>query len=216
MARGVRDVSSAAHKGLPVRARCAIVWASWPATLGNSTKGVLAMHQYVTVVFLSIGVLAGAQQPKTNSPLKTVLLQELRETHNEKNWFVSEKEAVGALTPAQAAWSDGKNHSVGQLVAHLNFWNEAQLATLKHRPARHVAKNDDTFNFDPKQWEASLKQFDQTMSELEDFVRAQEEATVENIAPTIALIAQHNAYHIGEMVTSRKNQGTWNPGTGVK
>jgi hypothetical protein len=174
------------------------------------------MQKYVIAVFLSIGVVAGAQQPKTTSTLRNVLLQELRETHNEKNWFVSEKEAVGGLTPAQAAWSDGKNHSVGQLVEHLNFWNAGNLAKLKHQPARQVANNDDTFKFDPKQWEAALKQFDQTMGELEEFVRAQDEAALEKIAPTIALIAQHNAYHIGEMVTSRKKQGTWNPETGVK
>ena len=174
------------------------------------------MQRYVTAVFLSIGVVVGAQQPATSSTLKTVLLQELRETHNEKNWFVSEKEAVAALTPAQAAWSDGKNHSVGQLVAHLNFWNATNLAKLKHQPARQVAKNDDTFTFEPKQWEGALKQFDQTMAEWEQFVKAQDEAALEKIAPTVALVAQHNAYHIGEMVTSRKKQGTWNPETGVK
>jgi hypothetical protein len=174
------------------------------------------MLRYVIAVFLSAGVLAGAQQPTTVSTLRAVLLQELRETHNQKNWFVSEKEAVGALTAAQAAWSDGKNHSVGQLVQHLNFWNAANLAKLKHQPARQAANNDDTFTFDPRQWEAALKQFDETMGELEQFVRAQDEATLEKIAPTVALIAQHNAYHIGEMVTSRKKQGTWNPETGVK
>jgi hypothetical protein len=75
----------------------------------------------VGVIGASVGVLAWAQQPKADSQLKTVLMQELRETHNEKNWFVSEKEAVAGLTPDQAAWSDGKTHSVGQLVQHLTY-----------------------------------------------------------------------------------------------
>jgi hypothetical protein len=165
---------------------------------------------------ISGSVLAGAQQPHTASPLRTVLLQELRETHNQKNWFVSEKEAVAGLTPEQAAWSDGKNHSVGQLVQHLNFWNRANLAKFTQQPARKVDNNDETFNFDPKQWEAVLKEFDRTMGELEQFVQSRDEATLPTIAPTIALIAQHNAYHIGEMVTSRKKQGSWNPEMGVK
>ena len=82
------------------------------------------MLMYLIAACLSTAVLAAApQQPHTGSPLRALLLQELRETHNQKNWFVSEKEAVAGLTPEQAAWSDGKNHSVGQLVQHLNFWN---------------------------------------------------------------------------------------------
>ena len=174
------------------------------------------MVRYVIAAFLCGGVAAAAQPARTVSPLRTVLLQELRETHNEKNWFVSEKEAVGGLTPEQAAWSDGKNHSVGQLVQHLNYWNASNLAKLTHQAARAVGNNNETFAFEPKQWPAALKEFDRVMEQLEQFVDARDDATLEKIAPTIALIAQHNAYHIGEMVTSRKKQGSWNPETGVK
>ena len=166
----------------------------------------------------STGVLAGAQQPgHTNSPLRALLLQELRETHNQKNWFVSEKEATAGLTPEQAAWNDGKNHGVGQLVAHLNYWNAANLAGLKHEPApRKVDKNDDTFNFNPKDWNATLTGFDRTMTDWEQFVETRDDATLTKIAPTVARIAQHNAYHLAEMITSRKKQGSWNPENGVK
>jgi hypothetical protein len=79
------------------------------------------MLRCIIALLLGVNVLAGAQQTKTPATLKTVLLQQLRETHNEKNWFVSEKEAVAGLTAEQAAWSDGKNHSVGQLVQHLEL-----------------------------------------------------------------------------------------------
>ena len=174
------------------------------------------MRTCMIVMLLGLSVLAAAQQPKTPATLKTVLVQQLRETHNEKNWFVSEKEAVAGLTAEQAAWSDGKNHSVGQLVQHLNYWNAANLANLKHQPARKVPNNDATFDLDPKQWETALKDFDQIMSELEEFVQSSDDATLAKIAPNIARIAQHNAYHIGEMVTSRKKQGSWNPENGVK
>src|SRR6516165_9701062 len=174
------------------------------------------MRKCLITVLLGVSILAQAQQPKADPTLKTVLLQELRETHNEKAWFVSEKEAVAGLTPEQAAWSDGKNHSVGQLVQHLNFWNSANLARLKHEPAPKVTDNDTTFAFDPKQWDATLKQFDRVMGELEQFVETADDETLAKIAPTVARIAQHNAYHIGEMVTSRKKQGTWDPENGVK
>ena len=174
------------------------------------------MWKYAVGAVFSISVLAGAQQPKPASTLRSVLLQELRETHNQKNWFVSEKEAVEGLTPEQAAWSDGKNHSVGQLVQHLNYWNASNLARLKHQPARQVPNNDDTFTFDRKQWQPALKEFDRTMGDWEQFVQSLDEASLQTMAPTIARIAQHNAYHIGEMITSRKRQGSWNPELGVK
>jgi hypothetical protein len=174
------------------------------------------MRKCLTVVFLGVCVLAQAQQPKPPATLKTVLLQELRETHNDKNWFVSEKEAVAGLTGEQAAWSDGKNHSVGQLVQHMNYWNSANLARLKQQPTPKTPDNDATFAFDPTQWDAVQKEFDRVMTELEQFVQSADDATLAKIAPTVARIAQHNAYHIGEMVTSRKKQGTWNPETGVK
>jgi len=174
------------------------------------------MQKFLIALSLGLSILAQAQQPKTDPTLKTILLQELRETHNEKNWFVSEKEAVAGLTAEQAAWSDGKNHSVGQLVQHLNFWNSSNLARMKHQPTPKVTDNDTTFVSDPKQWDATLKEFDRVMSELEQFVESADDATIAKIAPTVARIAQHNAYHIGEMVTSRKKQGTWNPDNGVK
>ena len=174
------------------------------------------MRRCMIAIILGVNVLAAAEQPRTSSTLRTVLLQQLRDTHNEKNWFVSEKEAVAGLTSEQAAWNDGKNHSVGQLVQHLNYWNSANLAKLKQQPARKVPNNDATFNFDPKQWETALKDFDQIMGELEGFVQSSDDAVLAKIAPTIARIAQHNAYHIGEIVTSRKRQGSWDPENGVK
>jgi len=174
------------------------------------------VRKWMVSAFLLSAVLAAGQQPRTPATLKSLLLQQLRETHNQKNWFVSEKEAVAGLTGEQAAWNDGKNHSVGQLVQHLNYWNGQNLASLKKRPTSKVPSNDETFNFDPKQWDATLKEFDDIMTELEGVVQSADDETVAKFAPLMARIAQHNAYHIGEMVTSRKKQGSWNPENGVK
>jgi DinB superfamily len=159
------------------------------------------------------------QAPKQKQPsptLKSILLMELRETHNQKNWFVSAKEAGAELTPEQAAWSDGKNHSVGQLVAHLVFWNSVNLAAFKGEHPKQPADNNDTFRFDPAQWDATLKQFDNVMTELERIVGNADDATLAKIAPSVARIAEHNAYHIGEIIAVRKEHGMWNPDLGVK
>ena len=174
------------------------------------------MRKCLMAALLGVSLIAVAQQPKEPVTLKSILLQELRETHNEKNWFVSEKEAAGGLTGEQAAATDGKVHSVGQLVQHLNFWNAQSLAKFKNEKTENVDDNNETFKFDPKQWDATQKRFDEIMTEMEQVVQSADDATLAKIAPRVARVAQHNAYHIAEMVTIRKQQGTWNPENGVK
>lgn len=169
------------------------------------------------VMFLAMSSFAQqAAKPKQPPALKDLLLAQLHETHNQKNWFVSEKEATEGLTAEQAAWSDGKNHSVGQLVAHLVFWNTTNLAGFKGQHPKPPSNNDDTFKFDPAQWQATLKQFDDVMNEWEHVVENADDATLQKLAPLIAHISEHNAYHIGEMIAVRKEHGMWNPDLGVK
>ena len=156
-------------------------WTLWPLLL-------LAMNCFAQQ----------AAKPKQPPTLRSILLMQLHETHNQKQWFVSGKEASEQLTPEQAAWSDGKNHSVGQLLAHLVFWNSVNLASFKGEHPKEPADNNDTFKFDPSQWEATIKQFDTVMTGLEQFVENADQATLEKIAPNVARISMHNAYHIGE------------------
>src|SRR5262249_54915830 len=49
-----------------------------------------------------------AQDQKPAPTLKSVLLQQLRDTHTNSNWFVCAKVAVAGVTPEQANWTDGK------------------------------------------------------------------------------------------------------------
>jgi hypothetical protein len=107
---------------------------------------------------------------------------------------------------------------VGQLLQHLNFWNSTNLASFKgqHPPGPEGNDNSNTFKFEPKQWDAALKQFDNVMNEWEQTVEKADDATLARLAPLVARIAEHNAYHIGEMIAVRKGHGMWNPDLGVK
>lgn len=174
------------------------------------------MKSVLIAVVLIFATSVFAQEAKAPATLKSILLQGLRETHNEKNWFVSGKEAMAGLTPKQAAWTDGKNHSVGQLAQHLAFWNSQSLATFKGQKPENPADNNDTFKFEEKDWDATVRKFDDVMKGLEDVVQSADDATLAKIAPTIARIAEHNAYHLGEIVMVRKAQGAWDPEKGVK
>ncbi len=151
--------------------------------------------------------------------LRSILLEQLRTTHNSKDWFVPINVAVEGLTAEQASWKDPSgNHSVGQLTYHLLFWNERELAKFKGEPEKKFSgDNDETFNnFDSKKWNDTVKQLDQVMTELEKFVETTDEKTLQARASDIAHIGTHNAYHVGQIVLVRKLQGSWNPEKGVK
>ena len=175
-----------------------------------------------TIVFclvLSLSCLAFGQSPKTPPTLKSILLEQLKTTHNQKEWFVPANTAVEGLTPEQASWRDGKgNHSIGQLANHLVFWNQEELTKFKGEPpVKFDGNNDETFNnFDTKKWNATVQQLDRVLTDWEKAVEAADEKKLESWYSIIAHIGTHNAYHIGQIIYIRKLQGSWDPEKGVK
>jgi uncharacterized damage-inducible protein DinB len=171
------------------------------------------------LTLLASGLLFAQGQAKKPQSLKEVLLEQLHSTHDQKDWFVSIKEATEGLTAEQAKWTDGHgNHSVGQLVNHLAFWNARALQQFKgEKPAAFDGNNDETFNsFDEKSWTATVGRLNSVMKDWEAAVEQADEAKIMASASLIAHVGTHNAYHIGEMVYARKLQGSWNPANGVK
>jgi uncharacterized damage-inducible protein DinB len=157
-------------------------------------------------------------QDKKPATLREALLAELRSTHTNAEWFVPANTAVKGLTAEQANWNDGKgNHSVGQLAYHLVFWNRRNLANLKgEKVEKFSGSNDETFDkFDAKTWNETVKQLDEVMSELEKWVETADEAKLKESAQVFTHISTHNAYHIGQIIYVRKEQGSWDPKNGV-
>ena len=176
------------------------------------------MKQVLVVLILLLSVPAYAQDKKT-ATLKTILLEQLRTTHNVKDWFVPANIAVEGLTPEQASWTDKSgNHSIGQLANHLVFWDAESLAKFKgEEPAKFSGNNDETFNsFDAKSWAVTVQQLDKVMTDWEQAVEAADDAKISKWASRIAHVGTHNAYHIGQIIYIRKLQGSWDAAKGVK
>jgi len=168
------------------------------------------------VLFLSQPVLAAEAKPVT---LKSSLLEQLRTTHDQQDWFVPVKPAIDGVTAAQAVWKpQGGDHSIGQLANHLLFWNSQNLAKFKGVAApKFDGNNDETFNaFDQAKWDQVRKDLDRVLTELEKLVAGADEKTLEKWAPTLGRIATHNAYHTGQILVLRQMQGAWDPAKGVK
>ena len=176
------------------------------------------MQKFIVLLLLLSGA-AFAQDQKKPMTLKAVLLEQLHTTHDSKDWFVDGNTAMAGLTAEQASWKDGKgNHSVGQLVYHLVFWNKQELAKFNGvSPDKFSGNNEETFDkFDANQWNDLVKQYDQVMAALEKAVEAADDQKIALWGSTIAHVGTHNAYHIGEIVMVRKEQGSWDPNKGVK
>lgn len=170
------------------------------------------MKKTILAILLLMSTVAMAQDTRK------VLVDQLKSTHNAKNWFVPVNTSVEGITAEQAAWKDKGGHSVGQLAYHILFWNERALKDFRGETnAKFSGNNEETFNnFDQKQWGAVVKQLDQVMTDIEKWV---EKATPEQLAKhagTLANISAHNAYHTGQIVSVRKAQGSWDPEKGVK
>jgi uncharacterized damage-inducible protein DinB len=179
------------------------------------------MKQFLVLPMMMLSVCSAHAQDQKAPPatLKGILLEQLRTTHNDKDWFVPSSVAIEGLTAEQAAWKDSSgNHSIGQLANHLVFWNSRELARLKgEQPPKFDGNNDETFNsFEAKSWAATVQQLDKVMTDLEKFVETADAATLAKFGSEIAHIGTHNAYHTGQMIYIRKLQGSWDPAKGVK
>lgn len=162
---------------------------------------------------------AFAQSDKTSPTLKSILLEQLRTTHNTEDWFVPANIAIEGLTAEQANWKDSTdNHSIAQLATHLIFWDEQVLAKLKgEKPSTFSGDNKETFApVDKNSWAAVVKRLDSVLTEIEKTVEASDDAKLQSMYSTIAHVGTHNAYHTGQIIYIRKMKGWWNADKGVK
>ena len=163
--------------------------------------------------------LAMCQSGATTATLKSVLLEQLRSTHNHEEWFVPVNIAIEGLTAEQASWKDEtENHSIAQLVNHLIFWNQQYLAKFKgDKPTAFNGDNKETFaGLDKASWEASVKQLDEVLTAWEKAIEEADDAKLAKWSSTIARISTHNAYHTGQIIYIRKMKGNWDSAKGVK
>ncbi len=175
---------------------------------------------------LLIAPAAVAQAPKASPTLKSVLLVQLRSTHNREEWFVPVNTAVAGLTPEQARWVPKSNtpnpapadHSVGMIAYHLLFWDTNALAKFKgEKTPPEPTDNNETFNqYDATNWPAMVQKLDAVLTAWEQAVEAADDAKVAANAELIAHVGTHNAYHTGQIILIRKLQGSWDPAKGVK
>jgi uncharacterized damage-inducible protein DinB len=179
------------------------------------------MKKLALLLAVSLAFHAYAQTPQKEKPmtLRGVLLEQLKTTHNQADWFAPASVAVEGVTAEQANWKSSPSmHSIGQLTYHILFWDKQSLAKFKgETPDKFSGNNDETFdNFDSKKWQDTVRELDEVMTAWEKAVENADDKKLAEWASTIAHVGAHNAYHIGQIVSIRKEQGSWDASKGVK
>jgi len=178
----------------------------------------LFMKQVFALFCLCFVLNVNAQKDTTVS-LKSLLLEQLRTTHNVNDWFVSPDSAVAGLTAAQAMWKDNsENHSIAQLTNHLIFWNSQILAKFRgEKPAAFNGDNKETFSgVTETTWPLTVQKLDSVLTEIEEAVMAADDNKLRQFYSSLYHIGTHNAYHTGQILYIRKMKGWWNDEKGVK
>ncbi len=176
------------------------------------------MKYTLVLIFLAIASISQAQTDSVPS-LRSILLEQLKTTHDVKDWFVPPTIAVAGLTADQANWKDSsENHSIAQLTTHLIFWNKQILDKFTGvKPDAFSGNNKETFSpVTPESWAATVKTLDSVLTALEDVVKNADEKKLAMIASTVAHVGTHNAYHTGQIIYIRKMKGWWDDNNGVK
>lgn len=171
------------------------------------------------VLLLLLSGLARAED-RAAPTLKSILLAQLKTTHDQQDWFVPCIKALDGLTPEQAMWREGKDgHSIAQLANHLTFWNARQLARFNGTAAApYSGDNEETFSPIPDAagWAAAVRKLDDVLTAWERAIESADDARLRSWYSTIAHISTHNAYHTGQILFIRKQQGSWDPSKGVR
>jgi uncharacterized damage-inducible protein DinB len=136
--------------------------------------------------------------------------------------------AVDGLNAEQASWkpNDGEN-SIWETLEHLRFYNYAYAERFKGIDYKYPTDdNDETFSGggSDEEWHASIGRFTSVMNEFRSlisssqeskFAEAVSESNQASWGKLILMISAHNAYHAGQIILTRKLQGSWNPEKGV-
>lgn len=139
------------------------------------------------------------------------------------------EKCVKNLTAEQGNWkTENLDNSIWEILAHLNFYNEAYLKRFKGIDYAYPTQdNDETFSSAATEadWRTEVKRFDRIMSEWRTLLEAADDSKFDEAVSATnkslwsSLIshfnAHNNAHHGGQIIVIRKLQGSWDAGKGV-
>ncbi|MBM7620107.1 hypothetical protein JOC95_001959 [Bacillus tianshenii] len=154
-----------------------------------------------------------------------------------ETWFAPLESALDGLNSTDASWQPpGGGNTIWQTVKHLNYYNALLVRQIYDTTTGKEASNDkptfgdigepvdskwdkilaeDTFGesgdpADSEKWEAFMLDTRRICEDLrKSLAQVKDSQLDEELAGRLARQILHNAYHIGQIVLIRKQQGSW-------
>lgn len=147
-------------------------------------------------------------------------------TWDREEWIVPLAVALQGVTSEQAEWAPpGGGNSIRETVNHLNYYNKRILNRLKNTPSSPgVETNEETFtNLEHQEgsagWTETVAETERVAYELRKMIAGLKESDLQApysstssdvpLGEEIARWLLHDAYHAGQIVLIRKQQGSW-------
>jgi uncharacterized damage-inducible protein DinB len=168
---------------------------------------------------LLLSSLTAMGQEKKAPDLRSILLDQFRQTWVDQDWFVPVMKSLDGLTAKQAMWKPAdSSHSIGELANHIWYWNKEQLDKFNGiKPAPYSGDNNETFTaFTEDSWTKTIQKLNAVMAGWETAIKTADDAKLKSWYSIIAHINTHTAYHTGQIMYARKLQGIWDSNKGVK
>ncbi|MBP2832392.1 DinB family protein [Aquimarina sp. U1-2] len=171
--------------------------------------------KYILIGLLLILTFESCAKKENHADMRLFLVEQLKNTHTQQDWFVPTNKALEGLTFEQANVKDSTdNHSISEIVSHILYWNEINLRAFKEEEVDDNITNDnqnaETFKISSgKDWSKTVQKLDSIQTEWELAVEKTSDQQIYLWQHEIADIAAHNAYHTGQIIYIRKKNGWW-------
>ncbi|MBY0204911.1 MULTISPECIES: DinB family protein [Paenibacillus] len=162
---------------------------------------------------------------KTVTTALDVLVIQNEDTWDQCNWIVPLSKALEGLNAEQAAWVPPSGGlSIWQLANHMFYYNQRILERLQEKEPSVPAADSNVATFgisgDPLNeagWSKLMEQTTKLAEQLRDTLATLQDSKLEeaymdsddNWAQTLARWVLHDAYHAGQIVQLRRQQGCW-------
>ncbi len=136
----------------------------------------------------------------------------MKNSYSTKNWYVPLKIAIQDLNIEQVNWKDSSgNHSIGELVSHIIFWNDRVLTNFQGgKNKEYDNDNEATFiKYSTQEWSKSLSRIDSIQKEMETALKNADKKQLMKWDTEINNMCSHMAYHTGQIVYIQKMKGWW-------
>ncbi|WP_026693965.1 DinB family protein [Peribacillus kribbensis] len=161
------------------------------------------------------------------SEIKKLLLNEMNVIMNRTEMFAGMEASLKNVTAKEASWRDQEgDNSIWEIVNHLIFWNSRYLNQFIGLPVPEEGfTNESTFmktkesaEITEENWEKTVNTLREVSSEwMQAILDCHDEMLMTPPEPErtwwkkISSMNLHTAHHIGQIISIRKKQGSWEP-----